>query len=444
MRLLFEVWGNYQNWKEVIYSYKEEKLTSKTTLPLLLKKENIDKYFIIVSDTLIENLSDNSVNELTYKNMIKEMVKSLNNFIKESKVDSQADIIVSPGIGTFEKTQFIGSPQNFYANLYHILVRKVLQILNSVNKDGEIEIILDITHGINYMTLMAYRAIKDICEILAYFYSVKLRVLNSDPKIGSENVELFINEIEKINVCPRFNFYFYNKSRLIKPSPIKSISDEEKREINEKLNRNEWQKRDEIFLKASNFAGSFLNGLIIFLIRYFQDPDEINKLLERAYELNIENICLTKSYSKLVITQKTELLNTFISLNQIFFLSTLIVKNYNFYNQEEITFSTLKKLKGLFKTNRTIFQRVEKELGKIENNIDKISNTFIDYGSFASDDYDPNIKSGFDERNFFAHCGFGYNIIQLKKEGDEILIKVKEDFINHIEKYIKSNLPKGD
>ena len=45
-----------------------------------------------------------------------------------------------------------------------------------------------------------------------------------------------------------------------------------------------------------------------------------------------------------------------------------------------------------------------------------------------------------DKRNFFAHSGFEYNSIELKKLGNEIYIKVKDNKINEINSLILNSL----
>jgi CRISPR-associated protein Csx1 len=46
-----------------------------------------------------------------------------------------------------------------------------------------------------------------------------------------------------------------------------------------------------------------------------------------------------------------------------------------------------------------------------------------------------------DKRNFFAHAGFEYNTIELKKENEEIYIRIYTGNKNSAEELIKENLP---
>ena len=84
-------------------------------------------------------------------------------------------------------------------------------------------------------------------------------------------------------------------------------------------------------------------------------------------------------------------------------------------------------------------QRLERELGKIKRV--RIGSEFKDYGFYAEANYSPN--DNFDGRNFFAHCGFVHNLIELKREGNTIFIKPKQRFIEEIHEALLESLPSG-
>ncbi|MFN3599687.1 MAG: CRISPR-associated CARF protein Csx1, partial [Aquificaceae bacterium] len=253
IRILLAIWGNYKNWRTATYKYRGEEFTSSTTLPLLFKAIEPDYTYVIVADTLMDEYMD-EVNS-NYQQGIEKVREKTKIYIEEKMgeytndlEEKNLDILVLPGVGTFSKLKFIGDPNNFYALVYYKLGKSILKIMNDHklifgNSKEEnkpcIEFYLDITHGLNYMTMMTYRAVKDILQIVAYFCKVQLVVLNSDPypllKSGGEGFLLNINEIERINVIPVFNFYRYHHLKLLKPSEF--FDNEERENIGRTINQ---------------------------------------------------------------------------------------------------------------------------------------------------------------------------------------------------------------
>lgn len=427
--------------KKFLNRYNETKIESNTTLPLLLKEICPEKCFIILPDTLIENIVDNN-SEHSYKEYCGKIEEDVKNFITSAVVcdedKNKCEILILPRVGTFNKTKFIGNPKNFYIFFYNIISKEIFN-LNLPSDNNQIEIILDITHGINYMTLMIYSAIKDICDILAYFYSVKFIVLNSDPKVGSTNDELNINEIEKVNINPKLNLYRFNSEKLV--IPAKTLTEKDKKEIG----KNAPNVKGEILSDNYAFAGSILNGLLIFLYHFFPNICNIEKIIGNSISYFYQHIEIKKDKNqKIIISQNVDFTKTLQSLQQILLISKLFQIKYRISKENSLKLSDIEKLKDIYNFYRTIKQRLEKEIKKIKDNKNILTKEFQDYGVIASKDYNPSRDSNFDERNFYAHCGFGYNIIQLKNENDEILIKVKDDFLNQIKENIVKNIQIGD
>lgn len=57
---------------------------------------------------------------------------------------------------------------------------------------------LDLTHGINYSTILTYRAIKEITELFSIFKEIKFKVYSSDPSLPTIANKLSINIIEDL------------------------------------------------------------------------------------------------------------------------------------------------------------------------------------------------------------------------------------------------------
>lgn len=427
-KILVAIWGNFSAWKDANYRYKNKIYTSSTTLPLLLDTIKPNYTYIILADTLMDKYD----NIFTYQEglarikneagaFIKEKIRSYPTKLKEDNIN----ILILPAVGTFSRSRFVGNPNNFYALVYFELARNILRNLGSKlafiseNNKPCLELYLDITHGLNFMTMMTYRAVKDILQIIAYFCNVRLIVLNSDPLVGSGNIDLNINEIEKINVIPAFNFYRYSDTMLLIPSPS---GHEGVNALTKRMDR----------LYA--FCSAFLHGLPVYMYCFYEKPkeDEIENIVKLFYDHIEVNVNGTFE-----VIQGLNFGESFISLLQGFLLSNLLMVNAK--DDGVVKMDDIERIKGIFKHSRTILQRLERELGKIKRV--RIGSEFKDYGFYAEANYSPN--DNFDGRNFFAHCGFVHNLIELKREGNTIFIKPKQRFIEEIHEALLESLPSG-
>ena len=427
-KILVAIWGNFSAWKDANYRYKNKIYTSSTTLPLLLDTIKPNYTYIILADTLMDKYD----NIFTYQEglarikneagaFIKEKIRSYPTKLKEDNIN----ILILPAVGTFSRSRFVGNPYNFYALVYFELARNILRNLGSKlafiseNNKPCLELYLDITHGLNFMTMMTYRAVKDILQIIAYFCNVRLIVLNSDPLVGSGNIDLNINEIEKINVIPAFNFYRYSDTMLLIPSPS---GHEGVNALTKRMDR----------LYA--FCSAFLHGLPVYMYYFYEKPkeDEIENIVKLFYDHIEVNVNGTFE-----VIQGLNFGESFISLLQGFLLSNLLMVNAK--DDGVVKMDDIERIKGIFKHSRTILQRLERELGKIKRV--RIGSEFKDYGFYAEANYSPN--DNFDGRNFFAQCGFVHNLIELKREGNTIFIKPKQRFIEEIHEALLESLPSG-
>jgi len=427
-KILVAIWGNFSAWKDANYRYKNKIYTSSTTLPLLLDTIKPNYTYIILADTLMDKYD----NIFTYQEglarikneagaFIKEKIRSYPTKLKEDNIN----ILILPAVGTFSRSRFVGNPNNFYALVYFELARNILRNLGSKlafiseNNKPCLELYLDITHGLNFMTMMTYRAVKDILQIIAYFCNVRLIVLNSDPLVGSGNIDLNINEIEKINVIPAFNFYRYSDTMLLIQSPS---GHEGVNALTKRMDR----------LYA--FCSAFLHGLPVYMYYFYEKPkeDEIENIVKLFYDHIEVNVNGTFE-----VIQGLNFGESFISLLQGFLLSNLLMVNAK--DDGVVKMDDIERIKGIFKHSRTILQRLERELGKIKRV--RIGSEFKDYGFYAEANYSPN--DNFDGRNFFAHCGFVHNLIELKREGNTIFIKPKQRFIEEIHEALLESLPSG-
>ena len=457
MKLLIEIWGNYHAWKEVTYTYDNKTINSSTTLPLLLDSIKPDTSIIIVGDTLLEQeIAKNKItfdnNNSSYDNVCSIVKDSTQQFINRSleNFDVKAfansiSVLVTPAVGTFSHTRFNGNPHNFFSYLYYSLAKTVVTIAQKTH--DPLEIYVDITHGINYMTMMTYRAVKDICSILAYFFDVTFIVLNSDPYVGSENKNLNINQIEKTKIKPQFNFFKYpqfDNGRWLKIT--QNMPNEKKAQVNASLQEQlkEFSALISFVEECYCFASAVYNALPLFLVCFFPDIQTLSKTIDSMVSIFFKNISMHEA-DKLTVQQQLDFTPSFVSLLQILLFAQCCKYKYNIEKQDQCNISILHNLIKLYSSFSAFKSRIYRELSKIEEAIHQSSlplSTYEDYGKIRDEkNYKP--SDTVDERNFFAHSGLTYTNIQIKKEGDAIFIKPKKESIADIKKVLQNNIATG-
>lgn len=458
MKLLIEVWGNYHAWKKVTYTYGDKTINSSTTLSLLLDSIKPDKTFVIVADTLLEYeiASNNFTFDTTgsfYKNICTSIINSTNQFISTTLENynttndgSSISILVTPAIGTFANTRFNGNPNNFFSYVYYVMAKTAVTIAQNT-KDTSLEIYIDITHGINYMTMMTYRAVKDICSILAYFFDVTFIVLNSDPYVGAENKILHINQIEKAKINPLFNFFKYprfDNGRWLKVT--QNMPNEEKAQVNASLQEQlkEFSALTPFVEHCYCFASAVYNALPLFFVYCFPDIKTLTTTIDKIVSAFFDYISLHHN-DKHTIQQQADFTPSFVSLLQILLFAQCCKYKYNIEKQDHCNISVLYNIITVYSSFSAFKSRIYRELSKIEEALQQYSlplSAYEDYGKIRDEkNYKP--SNTVDDRNFFAHSGLTYTNIQIKKEGNAIFIKPKNESIGNISAVLQNNIPLG-
>ena len=101
-----------------------------------------------------------------------------------------------------------GEVYNFYAYTLYKLSKVFKEI-----RDNNIKVILDLTHGINYVSYLTFSAVRLILDIYSLGKKCHLTILNSDPynrevanKVGSKNINIVFDS----NVTLSYNYLTAN------------------------------------------------------------------------------------------------------------------------------------------------------------------------------------------------------------------------------------------
>jgi len=460
MKVFIAPWGAPKEWKEITYQYDGDTRKSKSDLPLIKEKENPDKIFIIVSDTLIDLDSIfNSISKDSSYSDLKQKVKDYitNDFCKEKLGILPDDVIVSYGFGEFKNVKFSGNAMDFYYKVLKELSVMFSQLLEGVGNEEKIEVIFDATHGINYTTLLSYRALKDILEILAYGFDVRMKVLNADPYVsGLEEKGIFnINVIENTKISPRILVYKDSKRPI---EPFRGILDRSSKQTSEKETRNYFEELGQEIDKHLNFIfsngyaesrrkvmvflGSLLFALPVFLIRYMQSSNELSDKIGRISQKFEEKISVSAN-GKFEIKREIQFSESFANFVKAFLVSSILEK-LGFEGQEELPLKVIEELKKKIFDRKFQVEsnRIDVEIGKIEDlpkNGHLLYENYRAYYSIVNKDYKPDPEPN--KRNFFAHAGFEENVISLCKR-DDIYIRIMEDNRKISENLIMNDISK--
>jgi len=320
-------WGLPRNWKPAKYIVEKygtntNCVESRTTLKPLIKALEPDMILIFVPDTVyIETLERNRAER--YEDICKIVQQYYIDFCKENDIDINKIIVeVCPAVGRFQKRvedsllrlEAVGSAYDYYVNLYWRLIKFLYDLgkksINVFDKNIDIEFIIDLSHGVNYMPVLVYRAVREVCQLLAIFRSgrVKLLAYNSDPVI-EEGQHATIHLIEEVdNVRPYIPSLILKDenglSRLLSGTRQLENSDEYSRvckDIYERLKKTfeEYNKRIRQTLdietinvvKVINMLiGAFYHGLPLIISRYYIDSEILLDLVTEVFNIWRENI----------------------------------------------------------------------------------------------------------------------------------------------------------
>jgi len=429
LKILIAPWGEPTGWQETTYVFNDKKLKSKSSLKLLKQEINPDYTIVLASDTLaVEGQNYNEVKESA--------LKKIEKFLKENDIEN-INIFILPGVGKFQDKitkkaiYFKEKPTNYYYSLIFQLNSFFIKNLN-LKEANTIEVYLDITHGINYMTVMTYRALQEILSILSMFLQVSLTVYNTDPAMPfSLASEIEINKIENSKI---FSIPIRN---IAKKKDLVSFNEKYREDIFSLRNQ-------EINLEEINaFIGSVFNGLPLAVYTFFPNIDSLKNIVEKSYEL-LEKATSVKNDDLLEVERELNLNENFKIFTMVLLLSFLMKeKLFISERKKEISFEDLEFLKdNLFRFDNRVKNFLDNEIGY--NLKEKISS--FKENSKLSDEWKQlsdllGQKQGIPhERNFLAHGGFEYNAVLVKEKNKKILFKYKDEFLETIRDYCQKGL----
>ncbi len=436
--IIIASWGNPYNWKKVRYQKDESnEFTFATTLALAeILKVDYNNVIIFLPSSLYNE--DNDTKNL--ENNIKDYVYKL---ICEKHKDVKPRLFIVPSIGKFTKCKlrfiFEGNAESYHNSVYY----KTLNILNEIDKeDKNIDIHLDITHGINYMPVMCSEAVRLAANTYAATKDkiVKVITYNSDPlyplpKEDDENTILTINEISQntyegykslLQLLIRFvtDYKIYKNiycNKIIKL--LNNIIGEDNKRMN-----------SEDFEKIYKIAKAVSSGLLLTLTytyNYIINYEAIlNNVLKKISTISDNNI--NRNSNEIII--KHEKSSERIALLHAILFS-LRSTDLTGYNENKTIGVSIKSLEDSLERYYngvldSAYYIVSEELNKIKTLSNNIDNTYKLYAEIRYKNYDKTKEGKTNSRILYAHAGLEENVTYLKRSGNDIIISYGKYFDN--------------
>lgn len=327
--ILVSVWGDPGGWDYVMYrtpelpairgckltdvGWNDRNIRQNSTLGAILESYSdiIASAIVYVADTLALSpyvfdyeeaaricSGDNLCKD--YKNIIECSKKYVLSFLRSNNVLEQymdrINVHVLPGIGEYKrkkgdkgdglKAAYIGHPSNYYFGLLTHLYSYL------VNNDKTIDtVLLDISHGINFMPVLGFRAVVEAIKLYMIERGrekTRLIVLNSDPVIGKESTKTPKN----INIvyCKEFSLnevlnetYYLLRAANFSQRPFKQLVSKRPQGSPERLNNahNKLKKHAEL---VKVIAISLDAGLMLPLVYTLEELKQKSKDFNELYD----------------------------------------------------------------------------------------------------------------------------------------------------------------
>ncbi len=452
LKILIAPWGWPEMYNTVKYKLEEREIRSKTATGALKKFLNPDYTVLIFPDSLAVYIPKTFEIEY-YKTIVGNLKKYLiEKFLKSCEwfpdySEKNTEVLISPNVGTFiyrerdkdtcksiEKGRLTikGTMSDYFSWIYYHLSQFIFEKLGDAEK---LTLILDTSHGINFMSILTYLALYEIGSVieLKLRNDVKFNLYNADP--FAQNVEsMELNLVRK--VIPKI--YLPRRVKTQKFLPLKAFT--KSLDLSKDIQDIDIFKEFDRMYKNNclPFLGAFSQGIPLGVLTFI--PADLN-IFE---ELNQQVISYFETYidvqkgidgANMIFKRKLKFTQYF---DSSLFLHNLIriLSNIGIAQREEASLNELRIIsKKIYGNFPTILNRIIDEINNLKRNDNrkkmlKDRKKIVNWTSFGD------CKSELNKRNFFAHAGLSKNSFEYKYTGERCSIRYCKEQMEIIKNYL--------
>ncbi len=357
-------------------------------------------------------------------------------FFKDYHPDSKKadDCFVIHSIGEFEKVRFEGYIDDIVLEMFIFMVSKYLQ-------ENIEEVYVDVSSGLNIYILALLEAVRQFYVFTRLFSwgeekQVRFNVVYTDPIIGSSS--------------SNYRVYTYDLSyKVFFSSPIKSedITSIENGEFKFRVSREIAGENRKLKSKLNKYLDKFAtcfsaiknNASLVLYTFPFDNVQDASSVVKEVLGLAKEQL-----YKDMQVSPKLSL-DSFLKFILSMGLYRGILNNLQRYNVSLKREVPIKEIKGSFPELYKIFElnlnnsflineieSIEKLKYQIKENWRSLYEIFKE-----GKENNSHISGEIKDRNFFAHSGFEKTMTEVRRCGEDIFVRYKDEYKQQIKDFLK-------
>jgi len=441
--LLIGTWGNPGGWREVVYRVPRppenpkkfsrlinwdfqnrlECRCSASTAALSRALEEA-KYKVKVLLIGVDTVTGGEGN--TYPEIV-EGVKTYYMKYAMEFFDYEPELLILPGVGRFGK-RFRGAPGNGLP----LLVLRLLELFEQEDFDS---IVLDLSHGINFMPVLVSEEVEKVFSFLSALSPGGLSLIrfNSDPVIRDVK-EAFINIIGIRRRSMEPWILLQETGRISKNHVYRLMTRKTSKWTQNKLN--ELQETFNTALeKIQREAALMSYGLVLPLLK-IHDARCLSELQKSMKEL-LRDLILHREVSDGLVSYDFVLDHR--AIDDVLLSLWLLTRTLPKEAKSEVSVDELREIaESRLRLGPLQLTLMNREISKIKEAIKGKTEgewSYWELLGYEPEDFgDMEVKV----RNFIAHAGFDAHLLRITKKRDGIFVKYDESSKDYIMKIIKN------
>jgi len=395
------------------------------------EKRRVDDEYCDGNNNLFEKVKGSgSINYEELLRRAEDVLRSYARALLGGDVEARLRVVVLPGVGYYNGYRFEG----FLENAKFVLMKELYEELSAYKPSV---VVLDITHGVNYMPTLTYNAVTMLGRALYVTEGLPKQVvtLNSDPPVRCGNVRINVVDVmdmdkEGVTISDVLRSIGKFKGAILNIQPQTGVT------INEELKalRKDEKRLSELSRIYVELVGKALDyGMILYIATRLMHKDFGNfKSLVHDEMAKVDDVIkryVSVKYVDNVIVTRTYAVNSDLVLQ---YIATKILEYINDHVNDEnkgcrfkdgYDLECLSKLIDSLKVGgfaRTIFKNEVDIITKNYSLTDKPKLLCEVMGHSDCKECSAN------KRNLIAHAGLEENVTYVYKQGDRVLAKCEK------------------